>query len=42
MTVILLLARILFIDKTDRQKFGSKLIACQNAPDEVFHMLATS
>jgi hypothetical protein len=26
MTVVLLLARILFIDKTGRQKFGSKLM----------------
>lgn len=42
MTVILLLARISFIDKTGRQKFGSKLIACQNAPDEMFYILATS
>jgi hypothetical protein len=42
MAVIFLLARISFIHKTGRQKFGSKLIACQNAPDEIFHILATS
>jgi len=42
MTVILLLARISFIDKRGRQKFGSKLIACQNALDEIFYILATS
>jgi hypothetical protein len=42
MAVILLPARISFIDKTGRQKFGNKLIACQNAPDEIFHISATS